>query len=844
MIVPYKLAVLLHKIHAAGCGPVRGAGREFRCRCPAHADNGPSLYVGATQDAVLLNCKAGCTAQAVCDRLDHDLADLFLGADDPWVAVDAEYNVLNDETAPAPQAPEEEAPKADVATGDGGIRHDVYADLLGHLELSTEHFDDLRRRGLTGDEIARRCYRTADAAKINKAVDRLLARTGREGLLAVPGFREKDGRVFFPAAKGYFVPARDPAGHINALKIRHDGPAGGPKYTWASCPQASCGNPVHVPLGVPSPAEVVRLTEGELKADVSWVVGQVPTISVPGVSAWELGVPVLKDLGARRVLLAMDQDGKPGTLAATEKALYELTRAGFDAVLEWWDGSVAKGIDDLLAGGGRPEVITGLAAAVRVRDALHAPEPEGEDPPEPEPAPFPVDVFPPELAAFCREVAEATSTPPDFCGLTMLVTAAAAIGNSRAVCLKAHVWYESPRIYAANVGDPASGKTPAMDAVVKPYQVMQSRLIRQYKDQKAAYDQTQAEHDRVAKENRAASARERKPLPVVPEEPHSPERFLAVDATVESLAPLLEENPRGLLMPQDEGVGWVRGMGQYKGGRGNDRQFWLSNWSGKAHMVDRKAQGVVPIYIPRPFLNVICGLPPDMLSELADYQGRNDGFLHRILFVFPRASVGADWTEGTVSRDTKDAWARTLAGLRRLAMEELDDGVLGYRVVRFSAAAKHRWVGWWDQHAAEIRSPELPAPLVGPWGKLKAYAARLALVLHYLWLVPTDGDEGDLEEASVERAVRLVDYFKSHQRLVYARLRQTPEDNHLFEVLDWIRTRGGQCTVRDLVRAKKVGQADTAKKMLKELEERGYGRLEDRDATNHRRVTWFVFDPT
>ena len=45
---------------------------------------------------------------------------------------------------------------------------------------------------------------------------------------------------------------------------------------------------------------------------------------------------------------------------------------------------------------------------------------------------------------------------------------------------------------------------------------------------------------------------------------------------------VLEDNPRGLLMVQDEGVAWVRSMGQYKGGRGNDRQFWLSAWSGKA----------------------------------------------------------------------------------------------------------------------------------------------------------------------------------------------------------------------------------------------------------------------
>src|SRR5262249_2944360 len=243
------------------------------------------------------------------------------------------------------------------------------------------------------------------------------------------------------------------------------------------------------------------------------------------------------------------------------------------------------------------------------------------------------------------------------------------------------------------------------------------------------------EHDRTLKENQALPEGERQPLPSLPDEPARPERFVTIDATVEALAPILEENPRGLLNPQDEGVAWVLGMGQYKGGKGNDRQFWLSTWSGKSHLVDRKTQNGVPISIPRPFVNVICGIPPDMLGELADYQGRNDGFLHRILFAFPRCAGAADWEEATVELASKEAWERTLVNLRKLAMQELDDGVMGYKVVKMSPAAKEAWIGWWNQHAAEMRSQDLPIQLLGPWGKLKAYAARLALVLHYLWLV-------------------------------------------------------------------------------------------------------------
>ena len=38
----------------------------------------------------------------------------------------------------------------------------------------------------------------------------------------------------------------------------------------------------------------------------------------------------------------------------------------------------------------------------------------------------------------------------------------------------------------------------------------------------------------------------------------------------------------------------------------------------------------------------------------------------------------------------------------------------------------------------------------------------------------------------------LIDYLKAHLRLVYGRLRQTPEDNQVYEVLDWVRHQGGR----------------------------------------------------
>jgi hypothetical protein len=46
-----------------------------------------------------------------------------------------------------------------------------------------------------------------------------------------------------------------------------------------------------------------------------------------------------------------------------------------------------------------------------------------------------------------------------------------------------------------------------------------------------------------------------------------------------------------------------------------------------------------------------------------------------------------------------------------------------------------------------------------------------------------------------------------------------------------------------VVRAKKATPTDKARKLLRELEERGYGCLEYREAKNGKKVMWFIFQP-
>ena len=876
--VPYKLAVVLNRLQQLG--PVRPENGEWRFRCPAHQDRNPSAYLRLKDDHLLLNCKGDCPFDKIISKLDLVPDDLRVYAADSWVEIDNEGNVVRDSVRPdepaavVQAAGPQDTPPAGAADPDlDDKRHAIYQVLLEALPLHDDHRAALLRRGLEASEIAKRGYKSVDRFAAHQAIGCLKQQYAEHELLAVPGFVSKHERVELAARDGILIPVRDAGGRVVALKIRHDNAGAGPKYTYLSssafCGGPSPGSPVHFPLGTPAACEEVRVTEGELKADVAFALSTLTTLAVPGVSNWNRVIPPLRDLKPRRVFVAFDQDGKAATQASARALIDELRTEGFEVQVEVWDaaGGKHKGIDDLLAAGLKPSVITGddyfaMGEATSPHpDPVVPDEPDpqghaelehgaGDDPadqgaPAPQPAaevaPFPLEVLPPALRDFCAEVAKATATPPDFAGVALLTVAGAAVGNSRTICLKPGSWYESALLFTAAVGDPASGKTPAMDMVTRPYEQLQHKILAAHDQEVKHYQQYEKQREQIAKDNKNLPRGEKKkPLPQPATEPPDPERFLTTEATSEALHLRLKQNPRGLLMYADELVSWVRSHGQYKGGRGNDRQLFLSTWSLKPLAVDRKSQGGTVISVPRPFLAVLGGLQPEMLNELEDHRRRADGFIHRVLFVLPPPVSDTKWTEDTVSAKSREAWRNALLALRQLPLPADGDDDAG--ALALSPEAKELWVAWYNAFKAEQRSPELPPTLIGPYGKLISYCARFALILSQLRLVTGEAADGNVIDAeSMRRAVQLVDYFTSHLHAVYSRLELTPEDNLAMRALVWIRRHGKRCTPRELQRAgiPGIAKATVAEEVLRNLADSGYGRIEEHDKHSFT----FVFEP-
>jgi hypothetical protein len=381
----------------------------------------------------------------------------------------------------------------------------------------------------------------------------------------------------------------------------------------------------------------------------------------------------------------------------------------------------------------------------------------------PEALDWPGDVLPEPVETFIRDVAFAKGCPPDYVALPVLVLAGAAVGTSRALEIKPG-WRERACIYGAVIGPPGSAKTPALKTVALPVYLEQSRRLAQYKRDKQAWEGRDGDKG---------------PAPKL----HT---VYVSDITVEKLACVLEDNSRGVALIRDELTGWVAGMDQYRSkGRGADRQAYLSIWAGEPIRVDRKNQGE-PVYVAHPFLGIIGGLPPALLPQLRGERGLWDGFLDRVLTIYPEPLLarGEDWA--CVSDEAADSWKKVLAYLWGLQPAVSDYGEQP-RVVYLSVCGRRAWERFTGRLAAELNRDDLPDPIKGHLAKAKGYGARLALIVHCLRLACGEDVAENVDGESVERAGRLTDYLYSHCRKVHVALGLDQDVEDARRVLEWVR---------------------------------------------------------
>lgn len=284
--------------------------------------------------------------------------------------------------------------------------------------------------------------------------------------------------------------------------------------------------------------------------------------------------------------------------------------------------------------------------------------------------PFPRELLGAFWAEWCEEVSASANAPFDYAGACLLTLGGALIGNARVAM--AGSWSEPPILWSVLIGNPSSGKSPAMDPFMDLITGFEAELA-----------ETGAE------------------------------KISIDDASAQATAEVAASSPKGLLLFRDELSGWWSTFGQLGG-----EPFWLKAFGGRPHTVYRK--GKEPIHVPRLSVSVLGGSQPDTIRSLVEAKN-NRGLASRWLYVFPAAKPGFRLAEATDHALAEQALRRllTMAVSAKPSPCPLNPAALPHL---------EAWVG------AKRHSASNSEGIWGEWlGKQGGIALRIALVLEHLW---------------------------------------------------------------------------------------------------------------
>jgi hypothetical protein len=425
--------------------------------------------------------------------------------------------------------------------------------------------------------------------------------------------------------------------------------------------------------------------------------------------------------------------------------------------------------------------------------------------------PFPLKELPEPLSTFVAQGAASMRCDPSFIALPLFAALASAIGNTRRIRLK-RGWAEPSILWTTIVGTSGTLKSPALDLALRSIRKRQAETLRLYEAQLKSYEEALIQYQKNLAQWDSKSKHD---CPEKPEKPVAPQ-MLVSDITVESLALLLKDAPRGLLLARDELSGWLGSFNQYKKGNA-DAAHWLEMHRAGFLKVDRKTGAVNHIFVPHAAVSIAGGIQPGTLARALTREFFENGLAARLLLAMPERPK-REWTEDEVSADLELAVENIFEKLWSLELQHDENGEPQPVDLPLAPEAKKEWVDFYNAHADEQAT--LSEDLAAAWSKLEGYAARLALIIQLVrWASGDPKARFDaVDRESVIAGIALTRWFCQGA---------TEERRETMDLLQLIRRRGSRITARDLQRSGRFEIADDAEAALEKLVEEGWGDWED-----------------
>jgi hypothetical protein len=312
------------------------------------------------------------------------------------------------------------------------------------------------------------------------------------------------------------------------------------------------------------------------------------------------------------------------------------------------------------------------------------------------------------------------------------------------------------------VGRPGLGKTAPLSFAYRPLRMKDTAWLMQYKQE------WEALQDQDGNSGEGAAKRP------------SLNRLLVSDITPEAVMRILNDNLRGICIYVDEILGMFNSLNQYSHGQFVEQL--LTAFSGEPLSVIR-CNNPVPLHILYPCISLVGTIQTSLVSQLFKRGFKNNGFLDRVIFVYPENQKITPWDDEETPTDEEQSkslqaekeWEHILTRIVDLPCSVGEDGAPHYLLLGFNEEARQRFYAWHNALVETVNAIEDEALIDSRTAKYPLIAARLALCLQALKWACGEGEMAHVDADSVEQAIRLMDYFEKGYRRLSEYLR-TDED--------------------------------------------------------------------
>ena len=344
---------------------------------------------------------------------------------------------------------------------------------------------------------------------------------------------------------------------------------------------------------------------------------------------------------------------------------------------------------------------------------------------------FPIDIFPSQIQALIKDAENTVGFNKDYLSAGILSICATALGNS--VTLFNGSYSSQPILWLAIIGRQGIGKTHPLNFAKNPMEKKDKDSYTEFKGHLKAFE--------------SQDKKGRKPVL---------KKSLLTDFTPEKLAETLQHNDKGVLIFKDELMGWINSFDQYN--KGGDQQKYLEFFNGGTLTVDRLSKD--PIRVEKTNVNILGGLQPKKLKTLASNGRSDDGFLSRILFVYPRNLKPNKFTGKSIDKIHVENYIKFILSLYDAPACELKTKESQIEIFQH----------WQHKKVEESFNDDIETSIQA---KLETYVWRLTLIIEMMHQVSISKFEDTISDNSINKSIKLIEYFRINALRVFDKMIST-----------------------------------------------------------------------